>query len=108
MVHLSERLYKCNMCAETCGYKNTLDEHIKTIGPSSPTRESTSNLEVGEVGSRQVTLTNNLVDCSLESDNSPPQNSRGTIISEGRQEAIKDLLMNHHLQRGCYCLVIIK
>ena len=86
LVHLGERLYKYNLCAETYNSEKTFDEHIITresisnqhhtcsefVSSSTPT--SSSSIILHEI---QIVVTNNLgnerVGCSVESNN-PSQN----------------------------------
>ena len=90
MVHLVERLYKCNLCSQTYSTKKALDEHIKRHALSIMTCESTSTQQhsSSEVMSPstpassssntlpefQITLTNNFGDVGNSC-----QNSRGTL-----------------------------
>lgn len=56
MIHVSERLYKCTLCAETYSSKKKFDVHIKTHSLSSTIRQSTSSQQQQQYNSAAAVI----------------------------------------------------
>lgn len=95
MIHLSERLYKCTLCAETYSSKKTFDVHIKSHGMSAilqPTGSavvlSSGITPTSSVTSNPCRIGNGIVNSLSNCSNLSFQNSDITDVRTHRQQLL--------------------
>ena len=95
MIHLSERLYKCTLCAETYSSKKTFGTHIKTHGLSSIRQSigsavvlSSDLTSISSVTRNPCGIGNQMVSSMSNNINPSFQNSNITDVRTHRQQLL--------------------